>query len=44
MSSPDDEGAARALRRGQILAGALRGTMALVTLAVVVLAAQAITH
>lgn len=44
MSSPDDEGAGRAVRRGQILAGALRGTMALVTLAIVVLAAHAITH
>ena len=44
MSSPDDEGAARAVRRGQILAGVLRGTMALVTLAIVALAAQAMTH
>jgi len=44
ISSPDDEDAARAVRRGQMLAGALRGTMALVTLAIVVLAAQAITH
>ena len=43
MSSPDDEGAARAVRRGQILAGVLRGTMALVTLVIVALAAQAMT-
>ena len=42
--APDDLATAEAVRRGRILAGALRSTMALVTLAVLVLAAQAISH
>jgi hypothetical protein len=44
VTAPDDRAAAEAVRRGRIVAGALRGTMALVTLAVLVLAAQAISH
>jgi uncharacterized membrane protein len=44
VTAPDDRAAAEAVRRGRVLAGALRGTMALVTLAVLVLAAQAISH
>jgi hypothetical protein len=44
VSAPDDHAAAEAVRRGRALAGALRGTMALVTLAILVLAAQAISH
>ena len=44
MSTPEDHDAGRAVRRGRLLAGALRGLMALVTLAIVVLAAQAISH
>ena len=43
VTAPDDRAAADAVRRGRVLAGALRTTMALVTLAVLVLAAQAIT-
>ena len=44
MGAPGDVAAADALRRGRTLAGALRGTMAALTLAVLVLAAQAISH
>jgi hypothetical protein len=44
MSTPDDLDVARAVRRGRLVAGGLRSLMALVTLAVVVLAAQAISH
>jgi len=44
VTAPDDRAAAEAVRRGRVLAGTLRGTMALVTLAVLVLAAQAISH
>jgi uncharacterized membrane protein len=44
VSAPGDISAAEALRRGRTLAGALRGTMAALTLGVLVLAAQAITH
>lgn len=40
----DDHGVADAVRRGRMLAGALRGLMALLTLAIVVLAAQVISH
>jgi hypothetical protein len=43
-SSPGDLGAADAVRRGRLLAGALRSVMALMTLGVLVLAAQAISH
>lgn len=43
-SAADDPVAAQAVRRGRVLAGALRGVMALMTLAIVVLAAQRITH
>jgi hypothetical protein len=44
VSAPGDIAAAEALRRGRTLAGALRGTMAALTLSVLVLAAQAITR
>jgi hypothetical protein len=44
MGAPDDQIVAGAVRRGRLVAGALRGLMALVTLAIVVLAAQAISH
>ena len=44
MGAPGDVAAAEALRRGRTLAGALRGTMAVLTLGVLVLAAQAISH
>ena len=44
MSAPGDHDADRAVRRGRLVAGALRSLMALVTLAVVVLAAQVISH
>ena len=44
LSAPQDDVAGRAVRRGRLVAGALRGLMALVTLAVVVLAAQAISN
>lgn len=44
MSIPEDHNAGRAVRRGRLLAGALRGLMAFVTLAIVVLAAQVISH
>lgn len=41
---PADGSAAADVRRGSVLAGALRGAMALLTLSVVVLAAQALTR
>ena len=44
MSSPDDHDLADAVRRGRLAAGGLRGLMAAVTLAVLVLAAQTIAH
>jgi len=44
MAAPGDVAAADALRQGRTLAGALRGTMAALTFAVLVLAAQAISH
>jgi hypothetical protein len=44
MGSPDDHDAARAVRRGRLVASGLRGLMAMVTLAVVVLAALAISR
>jgi len=44
MGAPRDVAAADALRRGRTLAGALRGTMAALTLCVLVLAAQVISH
>ncbi len=44
MGAPDDQIVAGAVRQGRLVAGALRGLMALVTLAIVVLAAQAISH
>lgn len=42
--SPGDAAANDAVRRGRARAGALRGAMALLTLAVVICAAQALTH
>jgi hypothetical protein len=42
MSSPDDHDVA--VRRGRLVAGGLRGLMAVVTLAVLVLAAQAVAR
>jgi hypothetical protein len=44
VTAPDDRATTDAVRRGRLLAGALRASMALATLAVLVLAAQAITH
>jgi hypothetical protein len=44
MSNPEDHDADRAVRRDRRHAGVLRGLMALVTLVIVVLAAQVITH
>ncbi|HVC71133.1 MAG TPA: hypothetical protein VNC61_12835 [Acidimicrobiales bacterium] len=44
MSAPGDHDAVSAVRRGRPVASALRSLMALVTLAVVVLAAQVISH
>ena len=44
MGAPGDVAAADALRRGRTLARALRGTMAALTLCVLVLAAQVISH
>lgn len=44
ISAPADAGASRAVRRGRRVATALRGLMAIVTLAIVVLAAMAISH
>ena len=43
-SAPEDQGLAVTVRRGRLLANMLRGLMAAVTLAIVVLAAQIITH
>lgn len=43
-SAPEDQGLAVSMRRGRLLAYMLRGLMAAVTLAIVVLAAQIITH
>jgi len=44
ISTPDDLDVGRAVRRGRIVADMLRGLMAVVTLAVVVLAAKVIAH
>jgi hypothetical protein len=44
MGSPDDRDAARAVHRGRLVANGLRGSMAMVALAVVVLAALAISR
>lgn len=44
LSAPQDHDAGRAVRRGRLVAGVLRGLMAVVTLSIVVLAAQAITR
>lgn len=44
VTAPDDRAAAEGVRRGRVLAASLRGTMAFVTLAILVLAAQAISH
>lgn len=44
MSGPGDIADTDALRRGKTLAGALRGTMAALTLGILVLAAQALSH
>jgi hypothetical protein len=44
MSAPEDHGAVLAVRRGRLLAGALRSVMALFTLAILVLAAQVISR
>lgn len=43
-SAPEDRGLSVSLRRGRLLANMLRGLMAAVTLAIVVLAAQIISH
>ena len=44
VSAPGGAASARAVRRGRLVAGGLRGLMAALTLAVVVLCAQAISH
>jgi len=44
IAHPEDGSTAAALRRGRLLANAIRGAMALMTLAAVVLAAFAVTH
>jgi putative copper export protein len=44
LSAPHEVGVERAVSRGRRLAGGLRATMGVATLAVVILAAQAITH
>ncbi|MGH9303008.1 MAG: hypothetical protein ACRDZ5_01200 [Acidimicrobiales bacterium] len=44
MTTPRDSALMGALRRGRILAGGLRGTMAVVSVVIVVLAAEAISH
>jgi hypothetical protein len=44
IGSPEDDDAHRGVRRGRLLAGALRGLMGALTLAIVVLAAQAISR
>ena len=43
-SAPEDEGPAVSVCRGRLLASLVRGLMAVVTLAIVALAAQPITH
>ena len=43
-SAPEDRGLSASLHRGRLLANMLRSLMATVTLAIVVLAAQIITH
>ena len=43
-SAPEDQGLAVTVRRGRLLANMLRGLMAAVTLAIVVLAAQILAH
>lgn len=43
VESPGDERAAQAVRRGRVVATSLRGTMALCTAAIVVLAAEIVT-
>jgi hypothetical protein len=44
ISAPDDEHAVGAVRRGAVLAGALRGSMALLTLATLVLGAHVLSR
>ena len=44
ISSPGDDSTGAALRRGRLLANVIRGLMALMTLAIVVLAAIAVAH
>jgi len=44
IANPSDSSTAVALRRGRLLANGIRGLMALMTLAIVILAAFAITH
>ena len=44
MRTPDDAHLSRAVRRGRLVATALRSLMALITLAIVALAAVAVTH
>jgi hypothetical protein len=44
ITNPGDSATVRALRRGRLLANGIRGLMALLTLAVVLLAAFAVAH
>jgi uncharacterized membrane protein len=44
IAHPGDSSTALALRRGRLLANAIRGLMALMTLAIVILAAFAVAH
>jgi len=44
IANPRDSSTAVALRRGRLLANGIRGLMALMTLAIVILAAFAVTH
>ena len=44
IANPRDSSTAVALRRGRLLANGIRGMMALMTLAIVILAAFAVTH
>ena len=44
IANPGDSSAAEALRRGRLLANGLRGLMALMTLAIVILAAFSVTR
>lgn len=44
VSAPDEAAPAQAVRRGRLVAGGLRGLMAALTVAIVVLSAQAISH